>query len=313
VTESTPVGLSLIRVVGCSGSTIPAVDGVTEQAGHSGSECQPPVQLIGAPDLRLAGVLARRYVGFRQPRSQTECWLEPPQPSVTLIVTLQGRLRAGGNELPGAWVGGLSDSCDLVQTTGPYSCVDVKLTPLGAYRLLGAPMRELAGTTCALDEVWGANGRRIEEQLHDAPDWTSVFVAIERFLIGRMAVRRSADPTMERAWSRLCETSGQLPVAALAAELGCSRRHLTARFREQVGQPPKAVARLLRFKRVLRLLDAEPRRWADIAFECGYCDQSHLNRDFRDLAGTTPGAYVAARDARVAAVTFVQDSDRVAH
>ena len=36
-------------------------------------------------------------------------------------------------------------------------------------------------------------------------------------------------------------------------------------------------------------------RWADIAHECGYADQSHLNRDFRELAGTTPTAYVAAR------------------
>ncbi len=270
------------------------------------------MQLIGAPDPRLAGVLTRGYVGFRQPGIGTERWLEPPQPSITLIVTLQGRLRAGGNGLPGAWMGGLSDSCDMVETTGPYSCVDLKLAPLGAYRLLGASMRELAGTTCALDEVWGADGRRIEEQLHGAPDWASVFAAIERFLLARMAAGRSADPAVERAWSRLCETSGQLPVAELAAELGCSRRHLTARFREQVGQPPKVVARLLRFKRVLRLLDAEPRRWADIAFECGYCDQSHLNRDFRDLAGMTPGAYVAARVARGAAVTFVQDSDPAA-
>jgi AraC-like DNA-binding protein len=276
------------------------------------SEGQAPVQLIGVPDPRLARVLTRGYVGFRQPRIGTERWLEPPQPSITLIATLQGRLRAGGNGLPGAWMGGLSDSCDMVETTGPYSCVDLKLAPLGAYRLLGASMREVAGTTCALDEVWGADGRRIEEQLHGAPDWASVFAAIERFLLTRMAAGRSADPAVERAWSRLCETSGQLPVAALAAELGCSRRHLTARFREQVGQPPKAVARLLRFKRVLRLLDAEPRRWADIAFECGYCDQSHLNRDFRDLAGMTPGAYVAARVARGPAVTFVQDSDPAA-
>jgi hypothetical protein len=130
--ESTHVGLSLIHVVGCSGSTIPAVDGVAEQAGQPVSESEGSVQRIGAPDPRLAGVLARRYVGFHEPRVGTECWLEPPQPSVTLIVTLQGRLRAGGNGLPGAWVGGLSDSCDTVQTTGPYRCVDLKLTPLGA-------------------------------------------------------------------------------------------------------------------------------------------------------------------------------------
>jgi AraC-like DNA-binding protein len=270
------------------------------------------VQVTGDPDPRLAGALARRYVGFRQPATGSECWLEPPQPSVTLIVTLQGGLRAAGQQLPGAWVGGLSANCDTVETVGPYSCVDLKLTPLGAYRLLGVSMRELAGTTCALDEVCGADGRRVEEQLHDACDWASVFGAIERFLLARVAGSRSPDPAVEWAWSRLWQTSGQLPVATLAAEMGCSRRHLTARFRQQVGQPPKMVARLLRFQQVLRLVEAEPRRWADIAADCGYCDQSHLNRDFRDLAGTTPEAYVAARVGRVGQVTFVQDSGPIA-
>jgi AraC-like DNA-binding protein len=31
--------------------------------------------------------------------------------------------------------------------------------------------------------------------------------------------------------------------------------------------------------------------WAGLAAEHGYCDQSHLIDDFRDIAGITPGAY----------------------
>jgi AraC-like DNA-binding protein len=31
--------------------------------------------------------------------------------------------------------------------------------------------------------------------------------------------------------------------------------------------------------------------WAEIAIDCGYCDQPHLNRDFRFFSGITPGAY----------------------
>lgn len=100
-------------------------------------------------------------------------------------------------------------------------------------------------------------------------------------------------PLVVAAWARLRETAGGIRIGALAAELGASRRHLTTTFHQQVGLPPKTVARLLRFERVCRRVERNPARWADIAYDSGYCDQAHLNRDFRDLAGTTPTDFLA--------------------
>ncbi len=79
----------------------------------------------------------------------------------------------------------------------------------------------------------------------------------------------------------------------LPAEIGCSRRCLTERSRAEVGLPPKTVARLIRFDHICRRLRGAPARWAEIAVDAGYCDQSHLNREFRELAGTTPGDFIA--------------------
>jgi AraC-like DNA-binding protein len=91
---------------------------------------------------------------------------------------------------------------------------------------------------------------------------------------------------------------GQLPVAALAAETGWSDRHLRSRFRAETGLTPKAAARLIRFGRARRLLLRRQRAGtgaslAELAAECGYYDQAHLDREFRGLAGCPPTTWLA--------------------
>jgi AraC-like DNA-binding protein len=78
-------------------------------------------------------------------------------------------------------------------------------------------------------------------------------------------------------------------IGALAETIGCSRKHLVAQFRAQVGLPPKSVARILRYERAEELLSRPGATPLDVAMACGYSDQSHLSREFRELAGTTPG------------------------
>jgi len=49
-----------------------------------------------------------------------------------------------------------------------------------------------------------------------------------------------------------------------------------ALFRDQVGIPPKLMARIVRFDRLVqRLRRGGPRVWADLALEFGYYDQAH--------------------------------------
>jgi methylphosphotriester-DNA--protein-cysteine methyltransferase len=59
-----------------------------------------------------------------------------------------------------------------------------------------------------------------------------------------------------------------------------------------VGLPPKTVARLLRFQWVRERIQSAPGQWGEMAYAAGYADQSHLNREFRELAGTTPTDFV---------------------
>jgi AraC-like DNA-binding protein len=246
------------------------------------------------PSLRW--LLHREHVGFHQRTSSFQRWLEPPQPALTLIVDLEGSLRVDGTDLPAAWIGGLSEAPTLVEHGGAYASIDVKLTPLGAHGVLGGlAMHELTNTIAPLEAVFGQTGARLAERVVNAHGWTSRFELIDAFVAERFESGPRPSAGVAWAWSRLLESGGRARIEMLARELGWSRRRLATEFRAQVGLAPKTVARLIRFEDLRRRLDHEPVRWADVAYECGYCDQSHLCRDFRDLAGTTPGEFLARR------------------
>jgi AraC-like DNA-binding protein len=76
----------------------------------------------------------------------------------------------------------------------------------------------------------------------------------------------------------------------LAGHAGLDKFHLCRAFRAQVGMPPYAYLTQLRILRAKELLAAGLKP-SDIARQVGLYDQSHLNRHFRRIVGTTPAQY----------------------
>jgi AraC-like DNA-binding protein len=264
---------------------------------------------------RLIGYV-RDYTGYTEWSAGPLCRREVPSPDVTLILSPSSELKlpdTEGTSRPArhtSFVAALHDRYALVEHSGFQEGVEVHLTPLGAHALFGLPMHELTNRVVELDQLLGKRAHELVERMWERPGWQQRFEFLDSAIAARAAQAREHSPGVAWAWQRLRATHGRVRVRALADELGWSHRRLIARFREQVGMPPKTVGRLLRFDRVAHLLlDVESPRLAEVAYECGYYDQAHLNRDFRDFAGTTPGDYLARRlpDGGGVAVNSFQD------
>lgn len=245
----------------------------------------------GTPDARLrGGVLS--YTGYVERANAPVRRLEVPFAGIPMIVSFGPSILVDGVRHR-SFVAGLDDRATVTEYTGDQRGIQVNFTPLGARRLLGLPMDELARRVVALEDVLG--GGDVVERLHDAPGWHARFALLDDLLLGRMHAAAPVDARLQLAWTRLRASDGAVEIGALAREVGWSRRHLAARFRSEVGLAPKTVARVLRFDRVTRTLRANGGAGlADLAYACGYADQAHLNRDFREFAGTTPTAYAAS-------------------
>ena len=246
----------------------------------------------------------RNYTGYVEHTAKPLRRLEVPTADVTLIISPDSELGLPDVRDPSrpaarhtSFVAALHDTYALVDHGGYQHGIEVRLTPLGAHTLFALPMHELTNRVVALDDVLGPGAGELVERLWDLPGWEPRFLLLDE-LIGTRVRAAARPPSHELfwAWRRLRESQGRVGIGALARELGWSHRRLIARFREQIGMPPKMLSRVLRFERVSGLLrDTPAPRLAELALDCGYYDQAHLNRDFRDFAGTTPGAYLAAR------------------
>ena len=259
-----------------------------------------------------SAAVVRHYVGYEEWPESAFLRREVARHGVALILgfgddmeVLEGDVGSPARTL-GAFVVGSQARSSLTGVAGHQHGVQVELTPAGALALFGA-VAELNDAVVPIDEALGPPGERLVQRLAETPTWE------ERLRLLDEALGGDAVPELwpEVAWLRgqLAASHGQARVEALMDETGWSRRHVTERFRRQLGLSPKAYARLLRFEHATSLLSrpATPCTLAQVAVEAGYYDQSHLTRDFVALAGLTPGAY-AADASKVPEVRFVQDS-----
>ena len=234
------------------------------------------------------------YLGYHETTPGPLRRLELPSGEVHVIISFGPEVRCPAPVT--SFVAAPHTSHAIVDSDGEQHGVEVRLTPLGTHMLLGVPMHELADRVVALEDVLGRGGAELPERLHAAGSWPERFALLDRLLARRLEQARRPDAGVEHSWWRLVQTHGAASVEALADEVGWSRRHLFARFRDHTGLPPKVFARILRFQRAATLMaDPAGPSLCEIALDCGYYDQAHLNRDFRAFAGRTPTELIAAR------------------
>ena len=79
----------------------------------------------------------------------------------------------------------------------------------------------------------------------------------------------------------------------VAHEVGLSPFHFLRVFQDEVGLTPHRYLTQVRIERARARLSAGA-SLAETALDCGFVDQSHLNRQFKRILGFTPGTFLRA-------------------
>ena len=243
--------------------------------------------------------LVYHYHGFHFPGVADRSRLELPSGAATLLIAFAEPLRIGlapDGESRVVQRSSFLSAGRVVGAIGRHHGhihgVEVTLSHTGAHHVLGLRMAELAAGFPTLGEVLGREGDLLAEQLAGLPTWEARFARLDAYL-----KRRAADSRVRPAWqvtraSRL--VAAGWPLRDIQRDVGWSERHLRDRFLEQIGMPPKAMARVLRLQTALRAHLAG-NSWAQVAAQARYHDQAHLAHDVKAMTGLTPGRLAELR------------------
>lgn len=245
----------------------------------------------------LDGLVAG-IVGFDQDEAAPVERRQAAGSLVPLVISVEGGMDVRRDGAPAAervrsFVAGMSAVPVSTVATPTYRCVQAYLTPIGVRQLLGEEGRDLADRVVALEELAPDLIGPTAERLAEAPDWQTRLAILESALLRRAELGRPADEVVTGAWRQIHRSGGQVRIADVVERSGRSHRHVSARFREQVGLTPKTVSAIVRFERASADLGHAP--LSQVAAHHGYADQSHLSRDVARFAGESP---TSLRDAR---------------
>lgn len=130
---------------------------------------------------------------------------------------------------------------------------------------------------------------KLAARIFDTEDNNICVRIIEKWLLHKLVSARPDIYSERMAMAiRALMNNPSEKINSLASKCCLGPKQFSRVFNAHVGMMPKEYARIVRFQKVLWMLQNDCRDYTEIAFSCGYSDQSHFIREFREFSTLTP-------------------------
>lgn len=181
----------------------------------------------------------------------------------------------------------------MLRPTGRVGMVAARFRADGLFPTLGVPMHELVDRRVPLETIC-SDVPTLQARIAEAGSDRERVSHLTSFLKRKLAERCALDAVVQHNVHAILASGGQISPDQLAQCAGLTARQLERRFQVSVGVSPKFLCRIVRFRAIFDCLQSRA-PWSSIALDCGFFDQSHLIRDFKQFAGQSPTTFLAAQ------------------
>ena len=176
-------------------------------------------------------------------------------------------------------------------TNESFGIFGVYLYPFAIPKLFSMPTCEISDQVPDLQTIFGAEGRELEEKMMVAKNNSQRVVILSSFLERKLMAVNRKQPAFSSVISDIIHSRGLASVNELAKRSFLSVRQFERNFKLFSGFNPKLYTRIIRFQMATRQYGHVKRSLTDIAYDCGYYDQSHFIHDFKQFSGYHPKQY----------------------
>lgn len=190
------------------------------------------------------------------------------------------------------WISGQHTGCITISAHEQSEMFVIQFKPAGAFPFIQVPVFDLKDQIVPAEEILGMEILTLRDQLlaEETPD--EKFEAGDKWLKSRFDETKQPPETMLSVLDQLQKKPVSM-LSEIIEEYPNTQKHLIDQFKRYVGLTPKKYQRIVRFNEILqKIRDTEQITWAEIAYRCGYSDQSHFIKEFNHFSGFNPQEFI---------------------
>ncbi|MGE0090385.1 MAG: DUF6597 domain-containing transcriptional factor [Bacteroidales bacterium] len=189
--------------------------------------------------------------------------------------------------------GQLKDYYDI-RFTGSFSLFSILFKPHGLSMFTNIPINEFYNQNIPLEFVFPNEFNKLEDSISTVSSFTERILIVEDFLFKQLLKNKNNENLnrIESCVNIINHSKGVVDIDYLASEACFSRKQFERTFSHYIGASPKQLLKTVRFQNALNEKSKHKSiSLTELAYRCGYYDQSHMINDFQKLTGLSPKEY----------------------
>ncbi len=203
------------------------------------------------------------------------------------------------NDLENIFFSGLQDNhlAQKLIVDGDVHMIGICFYPEGFYPFSQTPVSEYKNQLLGAVEAGLKISDSVLERIKEAADTKLQLSILESELLSMLNSRLSDFDNFQTIFNSLKQNSFSQPLNVFCEQNNINQRQLERQFNKYIGVSAKTFALINRFQNGINqlLYKKDYTKISDIAYENGYFDQMHYNRDFKRFTGNTPKAFVQSK------------------